>query len=323
MTNDDYLLYRKGPLSLNSSWVGGWDTFVSAFNSSDRVQLMANHVAVKERYWLNLPEYGFKNSDLPNTATPYTSNADSEFEFLQEFFLKIGDIKKRRILIDITGFLNHYVVALAKLLIEQDVDECTIIYGEPVRYLKSEQTQFSDRSVMSVRQIVGFEGVHSTDTKADLLILASGYDARLVAEVANNKEHATKIQLFGLPSMRPDMYQESLLASATVADTIGPEAAHRGSFKYAPANDPFITASELSKISVQHRIKHPLANLYISPLSTKPQALGCALFYLSECPKTATSILYPYCRSYARETSEGLARAWRYDMEFAHLRARL
>jgi len=312
---DKYLLFYKHRLPISARWGRLWDIFVSAYNSSDRVRSVYEKVRARRKCWLILPEYQYSPDEYPK-GEAFADHLGNEADFIAGFLTSLGpDLKDKRIAIDITGFVGHYVLVLIAILRLMGVRECDILYGEPMRYLHSERTRFSDESVLRVGQVVGFEGVHTTDTNDDLLIVAVGYDYRLVAEVANNKEHAWKIQLFGLPSLRPDMYQESLLRASKVAEAVGPDASAPQHFKYAPAHDPFVTASILSGLVREHRTKHPRANVYLSPLSTKAQTLGFSIFYLSECRETPTSVLYPFCQTYMRETSEGLSGAWLYHLE--------
>ena len=315
----EYLLFYKERLPLRVEWQKHWDIFVSAFNSSQRVQLIADRIKATDRFWLILPEYHYGSQEYPNSGHILSAETDNEAELISQFLDSIPDLTSKRLLFDITGFISHYVLVLLEILARKGVQQCDMIYGEPVRYLHSERTKFSDEAVMEVRQIAGFEGMHTIDTNDDLLILAVGYDYRLVAEVASFKEHARKVQLFGLPSLRPDMYQEGLLMASKVAEAVGPDASHPPHFQYAPAHDPFVTASVISAIAREHLAQHPRSNIYLAPLSTKPQALGFAVYYLRECKRTATSIVYPFCRTYMRETSEGLGGAWLYRLELNNL----
>ena len=84
---------------------------------------------------------------------------------------------------------------------------------------------------------------------------------------------------------------------------------------FAPANDPFVTASILSERIELERRRRAVSNLYLTPLGTKPQALGFALFYEMECVGTNTSIIFPFSEGYERETTEGIARTWVYQLE--------
>ncbi len=317
---DEYLLFYKQRLPVGKQWGQGWDVFISAYNSSERVHLIFERVTARKKYWLILPEYDYSPKDYPTSGEIYFEPAENEAEYIAKFLASLGpDLLNKRIAVDITGFVSHYVLVLAAIMQESGITKCDIIYGEPLRYLHGERTPFSDEIVLSVRQVTGFEGVHGTDTNDDLLVVAVGYDWRPVAEVANDKEHTRKVQLFGLPSLRPDMYQENLLRASHIAEAVGPDASLPQHFRYASAHDPFVTASVLSAIVREYRSNHPHANVYLSPLSTKAQALGFATFYLRECRNTPTSIIYPFCGKYVRETSEGLSGVWLYHLEVAHL----
>ncbi len=61
--------------------------------------------------------------------------------------------------------------------------------------------------------------------------------------------------------------------------------------------------------------RRPLTNLYLASLGTKPQALGFALYFVTERLDTPTSVLFPYAESYARETTKGIARIWHFDVQ--------
>jgi hypothetical protein len=84
---------------------------------------------------------------------------------------------------------------------------------------------------------------------------------------------------------------------------------------FAPANDPFVVASELSKKLKQLRLCS-VDNIYLSPLATKPQTLGFALFYLNELINEPASVVFPFSSSYYRETSKGVGRTWLYEVVF-------
>jgi hypothetical protein len=109
------------------------------------------------------------------------------------------------------------------------------------------------------------------------------------------------------------MYQQNARRTQQASDAIGESTA--GKF-FAPANDPFVTASILSEIVRKQETTVPITNLYLAPLATKAQALGFALFYLAEREGTSTSIIFPFSRTYSRDTAIGISRVWRYTLEF-------
>lgn len=109
------------------------------------------------------------------------------------------------------------------------------------------------------------------------------------------------------------MYQQNVLQTYLAANSLGGIDNNRF---FAPANDPFATATVLSEIISRYERKGPVTNLYLSPLSTKAQALGFALYHMAECGSKNASIIFPFSAKYAGHTSDNLARAWKYHLEF-------
>ena len=63
--------------------------------------------------------------------------------------------------------------------------------------------------------------MHKPDVSNDILIIGSGYDDELISKIADNKNHCKKLQIFGFPSLRPEMYQENILNSHKASEAIG------------------------------------------------------------------------------------------------------
>lgn len=151
------------------------------------------------------------------------------------------------------------------------------------------------------------------------MVIGSGYDDKRITDVSRNKANARKVQLFGFPSLQPDMYQENVIRAYRA------EEASTGGEKYfidsatsifAPANDPFVTAQSLKEFLDNENKRRKITNLYLSPLSTKSQTLGFALYYITECLDEPVSIIFPYCSGYTRETTSGISKIWKYTIEF-------
>jgi hypothetical protein len=195
------------------------------------------------------------------------------------------------------------------------VKKFDVLYTDPVRYVHEENTEFTQGPVIEVRQVAGYEGQHVPESGyADLLLIGAGYDHELIKRVAEHKASARKIQLFGLPSLMPDMYQESVLRASQAAEAIGSGAEYN--LLFAPANDPFVTAQIIHDEVERERGRGELSNLYLCPVGTKAQTVGFALYYLTECMGKAVSIVFPFAARYQRETTKGVSRVWRYTLEF-------
>jgi hypothetical protein len=109
------------------------------------------------------------------------------------------------------------------------------------------------------------------------------------------------------------MYQQNVPRAERAAEQVG--GVSDGETHFAPANDPFVTAASLKHIVQDLRRRSRLTNLYLSPLATKVQTLGFGIYYVHECVDQAVSIVFPFCRSYERKTSDRISRIWKYRVE--------
>lgn len=314
MTAVDYrILYRQQVDEAELARLSSeWALFISAFNTSDRVTLVYDACHAAAKHWIVHSEYGFETGDLPQQA--FTPESRNEAEFWQEYLaLSEVDLSAGTVCIDATGFMRPHLAFLMALLFDRGVERFLVVYSDPVRYVRQENTQFSKGPVTEVRQVSGFEGQHNPATPNDLLIVGAGYDDELISRVAEDKANARKLQLFGLPSLELDMYQQSVIRAEAAAEAIG--GLSEADTLFAPANDPFVTAQVLHDRVERENGKEEISNLYLASLGTKPQMLGFALYYLTERCGTATSMVFPYADLYAQETTQGLARSWLYTVE--------
>lgn len=305
----DYSIFYKSELPVDADWgpENRWNLFISAYTAAERVRAVFEKAQADAKHWLVFPEYGFGAADVP--ADAFIANSRDEAEVIKAFWQnRGGDVADGTICVDTTGFIRPYLIFLMRWLAELGVKRFDALYTEPVIYSKREHTRFSDEAVVEVRQVAGFEGNHDPDTSNDYLLIGAGYDHQLIAQVAENKELSKKIQVFGLPSLRADMYQENVLRAYRAVEAVGRHTSDESSSFFAPANDPFITASVLQEIIDGIAGTKALTNLYLSPLATKPQVLGFALYYLTECRNKPVSLIFPYCDFYSPETSTGISR---------------
>lgn len=291
----------------------GWDVFISAYNTSERVQRVFERVQARRKLWLVQREYGLGSGCFPTGA--FAADTRHEAEFWHAFTSFAGDgWADGSVCVDVTGFMRPQLVFLVVWLLGVKKRGFVALYSDPVHYAKKEETVFSKGPVTEVRQISGCEGIHDLSCGADCLVIGMGYDDELVRRVAEAKDDARKIQLYGLPSLEADMYQESVLRSFRANEALGQWGEERC---FAPANDPFATASVLqARVAQESASGAGLTNLYLCPVGTKPQALGFALYFATERQGTASSIIFPFTGGYEPETSKGVARTWVYDVEW-------
>ena len=293
----------------------GWDLFISAYNDSDRVREVFRGAPAKTKHWCVPEEYGYAESELPADAATFRISACDEASAIADYFSKADvDPAQCRICVDITGFMRPQILFLVQYLARHGVVAFSAVYSEPLMYTRKEHTAFAVGDVTDVRQVFGYEGAHSPDTNEDLLVIGAGYDRDLVARVVGHKESARISFLYGFPSLSADMYQQSVLQMWKPTDTIKGREFGDG-VRFTSANDPFTTAAALSDLWKDAKKGLNAKNLYLSPLGTKPQTLGFALFFLKELESECASIIFPFTSRYSRETSSGIGRIWTYSVE--------
>ena len=308
----DYTFFYRDSVDIESLQTCEWDLFLSAHNVTERVLAVFQKVSTHQKEWISHSEYNLDLSAVPGSA--FRSQAEREDEFILEFFedrLPGVDLSNMSICVDITGFMRPHMLYLMHYLSMQGVRKVDVLYAEPGHYRRLDDTPFAGDHVYSVRQVAGYEGITSNKTAQDLLIINAGFEDKLTAEVAEDKDKARKIVLLGLPSLKADMYQQGVLRTRRARDALGEGARE----VFAPASDPFATATVLSQLVERERSNNGIDNLYLSPLSTKPSALGFALFYIRECRGESVSIIFPFSKSYSADSSEGIGRLWKYEIE--------
>ena len=285
-----------------------YDIFISAYNTSERIQHVYNQINASKKEYLVFPEYSFDNPPAN------TKNINSTKE-LKEFFDYI-DIKKR-IIIDITGFIRPYLIFLTKILKEGGFKKVGFIYSEPVKYKKAEDTEFSSGE-METKEVEGFAN-ESGEGDQKMLIIGAGFDKMLFSECINQYSVPTENRrlLIGFPSLSLDMYQQNMLRIHEI-ENYSPN-----NFIYAPASHPFITAQAIEKTVREFKKEKSIEegdviSIYLAPLSTKAQVLGFSLYALVNDVDDVT-IFFPYTQKYAQETTEGIARIWKYEIDFSEL----
>lgn len=296
------------------SAIGEYDYLIAMFVDSDRVLIPASKIISKKAIWIILEnDRDIALTKLPANIIPIFIKQNEDYDCVLKYFCT-QDILSGNICIDSTGFKIPYLLFIIRCLSSNTTKNIDIFYSEPMQYINDEDTKFSDM-FYEVKQIEGMSGVHTSDTSNDLLIIAAGYDHSRIIDVANNKKSAKKVLLFGFPSISPGMFQENIVRAYMAENAIGTDCFKDLDYNiYAPAYDPFVTAQMLKEyIEKMEKKKGKFSNIYMAPLSTKPQALGIALFFLWENGWSKnTSIIYPLCHEYNSNPSVGIARIWQY-----------
>ena len=312
----DYsVLYRRSVTGDQLSALRKADLLISAFNLSERVGRVFADCPADRKHWIIQPEYAFADDALPGHPFVYKPTSFNEAEFWSEYFAAAGyPDPGSDLVVDITGFMRPHLMLLVRLLFAHGLRQFRVLYSDPSTYRREERTEFTKGPITVVRQVAGFEGVHSPARgDQDLLIIGTGYDDRLIRFAAEEKIDARKVLLFGLPSLQPSMYQENVLRAARAENSIGKW--YDLDPIFAPANDPFVTAQLLHERVERERSAHGAANVYLCPVGTKAQALGFALYYVHEGMGKACSVIFPFAERYDPETTRGVSRVWEFTVE--------
>lgn len=290
-----------------------WDLLISAYNDSERVQRVFKTVPARRRAWWILPEYNYSASEVSCLTDAFILPPGPENEVVTEGPQEVGFEVGQRLCVDITGMMRPQILFLMAYLRNQGCRSFDLIYTEPEHYKRRADTQFSIGEDVEVRSVAGYIGAHENDMNGDVLVLGVGYDHQLISHALQAKEAARILQLHSFPSLSADMYHESILRLHRVRSErsrIGDEV------YFSSANDPFVIASSLSTAVASVHKHRPITNIYLTPLATKPQAVGFALYYLRHLTEWPASMIYPNAAMYDKETSKGVGRSWIYPISF-------
>lgn len=291
-----------------------WRRFVSAYSRIVRVQEVWSQVDATDKIWVASPEMAvvedaeidWEQVEKPTNVSAFTS-VDEIRRLVQRFEWTSDDC------IDITAMSSEQILVLLEMLRRSSVKDVSFSYAEPTRYFEREDTSFSG-NVVNIVQVPGFQGVHAPDTSRDLLLIGAGYEHEILAQVAGYKEHASVRLLAGLPGLQADMFQESLLRMSRASDALG-GAAKLSQMAFAPASDPFVTASVLRAV-VGRDPSVRWTNVYAAPLGTRAQVLGFGLWWAHDCRDAPVSLLLPNCSPSRPRLDVGVARVWHYQVIF-------
>jgi hypothetical protein len=290
-----------------------YECLITAYVDSERVKATAAAIPCKDHWWVcdsgqSIPADYLKGARVFHI----TEETDGG---ISKALIESG---YEKVCVDITGFCIPQMLVLFRFLQVNNFKAVDYIYTEPNQYKENEHTQFSS-GFTEVKQVYGYRGSHNSDMDRDLLIIAAGYDHSRIIDVANSKKSAKKVLMFGFPPSSPGMFQENILRVHEAETAVGENCFINMDLNiYAPANDPFSTAQALYEYMKRLKKQQP-TNIYFAPLSSKPQALGIALFYIwatKDDLMKEWSIIYPYCKRYMHNTTAGIARIWRYQIEF-------
>ena len=310
----DYTLLYRRLSSVEEVRGSNYDLLITAVDGSDRTRLLLDAGTAVRVVCAVLPQYQFSLSEIADlegqypAVLPLVMSSGDEADFANELLRRFPIGSGFRVCLDLSGFPRTHLCHLVLRLISLGVSEFDAMYIEPEHYVYEEETVFAEGTV-GVRPIRGFEGVDRPN-RTEVLLIGTGFDVDVMNEVARQKPGALKLQLFGLPSLQPEMYQQNLLRTIVAGDAVEDSVVSDRFF--APAYCPFETAQTVQQ--ALRRAKSLGQNLYLAPLGTKVQALGFTLYYLHECMGQRATMFGVTSSRLRRASAVGVGRVWRYEL---------
>lgn len=313
----DHALLRRNVRSPADLGDLNCDVFLSALNESERVRSVHAGVIAGRKIWLVHQEYGYGAGELPTEGEVFVPDDNlSEVEWwLALVDAKLGNqsLAGARVVVDITGMMRAHIMVMPLIFKELQLESLIVVYSDPTSYMSGARTVFSAGSDVEVRQVQGLEGSHLSPSPADMLVIGAGYDFGLVRAAAEAKRTCQHLVVLGLPSLQPHMYQESQLSLSDATESLNKFG--DGTLLFAPADNPFATASVLQERVSEYARRSGSGNLYFCPVGSKAQVLGFAWYFLTESRHGPASMLFPFNSKYSRETSVGFSRLHEFELE--------
>jgi len=152
----DYNIFYKTELSVTDKWSSeeDWDLFISAYNSSERVQHVFKKARAKSKHWLVFPEYNYGIHEYPHKDS-FTFPTTNEADFIIDYLNNVRVFDGLRVCVDLTGFIRPYQMFLTSMLWHHGIKRFDAIYSEPTFYEQREKTKFSSGTGCQVRQVMG------------------------------------------------------------------------------------------------------------------------------------------------------------------------
>lgn len=212
--------------------------------------------------------------------------------------------KKIVISIDITTFTKKHLMLLLNYLDKNNFFDATrIFYSEPKNYTANLYLPMSF-GILPIYTVTGFVTTQSLN-KQNLLAIFLGYEGDRAMALVNNFEPNETILIIPDPPYHPEWKGRTEEMNRNLIEIIGSEKVE--------SIDSLNPHSMLKKLECLFGIdgKYDLRKYHcsISPLGTKPQALGLYLFWRQH--KGKFSIVYaPPCIHNEAFYSKGIGRTW-------------
>lgn len=221
-------------------------------------------------------------------------------EIIREMAQYIKNLDHPRITIDISTLIKWHLLILLKALDSKGLfNKCRFIYTEPEEYI-TELFQPLSFGIKEIFPIPLFSG-NFDFAKDCLLVIMLGYEGDRAMRLLENIDPTECLLLVPKPAYHPEWEGRTEEMNKEIINIVG-----QSNIKYIDSRDPIIVAKGLKSILSNGYSKY---NCLISPMGTKPQALGLYLYWSTN--PTDTSLIYSApLRHNDLFYSEGIGRTW-------------
>lgn len=226
-----------------------------------------------------------------------------------------SELKDKKVVIDFSIMIKPYIFILLKyLLYVRNMEKIYLLYTEPASYHKlrlkkvlknnnQEDSEYFTKGTVKIGEVPTYSGEQELTKKSALIVLL-GFEGERAVQVLNAVSPDLTIPVNGFPAYRPEFKDRSILSNEELLK----DSEIMKELMYAPANDPFETKNTLEEIYLKYYENY---NISVSPLGTKPMAIGSCLFALEH---SSVRIIYPYPLEYNIKSSKGFGEIWNYTV---------
>lgn len=303
----DNVIYKMEPIT-NYNF-DDIDCFICVAHDDERAvasvnNIIASGINIKHVIIIN---YNNEESDvlknLFKSQYEKVSASNDVKSFIKEFKKAVKPYFNQKIVIDISCIRIPDIFSIMKILkLNEHKKPIPCIYSIPYDY-KYSAGDFSYKDSLGDLQnyeLIGYSGEYDSEEQDSTFIVFLGFEGALSIKVLEDATYKQLIFVNSLPAFYQKYKDISILNNRSAI--IGKD---QKSIMYVPADNPFEVYNFLEKNYAK------LASICISPLGTKPVALGICLFALDY---EKVRVVYPVSDKYSIETTTKVTKSLVYEI---------
>lgn len=222
-------------------------------------------------------------------------------EIIQDIKNNTDGVKSPCITIDVSTFIKwHLLVFLRALSLSGLIHQCRFLYTEPEDYI-IDLFQPLSFGVKEIFPIPLYSGSYNF-AKESLLVIMLGYEGDRSMGLLENIDPTECLLLIPKPAYHPEWEGRTEEMNKEIINVIG-----QSSVEYIDSRNPMLVSNQLNDLL--SKPEYSKYNILVSPMGTKPQAIGLYLYW-SKNPSNTTLIYSSPLRHNDLFYSKGIGRTW-------------